>query len=68
VLLGSPEARLPQPRGAPKAPRLERLGEPVRPSAVKPPLSPEQFKQLGLRSVAHWKRLDIPFEQLRQIG
>jgi hypothetical protein len=47
--------------------RLERLGEPLRPSASKPPLSPEQFKQLGLGSVARWKRLDVPFEQLREV-
>lgn len=48
--------------------RLKRLGEPLRPSATKPPLSPEQFKQLGLGSVARWKQLDVSFGQLRKVA
>lgn len=46
---------------------LKRLGEPLRPSAVKAPLSPDQLKQLGLSSVGRWQRLEVPFDNLRQV-
>jgi hypothetical protein len=48
--------------------KLKRLGEPFRPFADKPPLSREQFKQLGLSSAGRWQRLDVPFDDLRQIA
>ena len=47
---------------------LKRLAEPQRPSLTKPPLSSEQFARLGLASVAYWKQLEVPFEQLRQVA
>ena len=47
---------------------LKRLGEPFRPFTGKPPLSPDHFKQLGLSSVGRWQRLQVPFDDLRQIA
>jgi nitrate reductase NapE component len=48
--------------------RLKKKAEPFWPSAVRPPLSPERFRKLGLSSVGRWKQLQVPFEQLRQIA
>ena len=47
---------------------LKRLGEPFRPVATRPTLSPDQFKRLGLSSVRRWHRLELPFEELRQLA
>ena len=46
---------------------LKRRGEPV-PSDVKPPLSTEQYEQLGLAAVVRWRRLDVPFDRLRHVA
>lgn len=48
--------------------RLKKKAEPFRPSAVRPPLSLERYRQLGLSSVNRWKQLQVPFEQIRQIA
>jgi hypothetical protein len=47
---------------------LKRLGDPFPPSLKKPPLSPDQFTQLGLGSVRRWARLRVPFDQVRQLS
>lgn len=47
---------------------LKRLGDPLPPSLKKPPLSPDQFTQLGLGSVRRWARLRVPFDQVRQLS
>jgi hypothetical protein len=46
---------------------VRRRGEPLAPSLVREPLSREGYKQLGLGSVRAWQRLDVPFDQIRQI-
>ena len=46
---------------------LKRLDEPITPSAIKPPLSWEQFQQLGIASVVRWQRLDVSFDRLRHV-
>ena len=47
---------------------LKRLGEPLPPSATRPPLSREQSRQLGLSSVSRWGSLDVSFDQVRQFA
>ena len=47
--------------------RLKRLGSPFPPSATKPPLSPAKFGELGLQSVGRWRRLPVPFDDLREL-
>lgn len=47
---------------------LTRVGEPFRPLTERPPLSPDQFEQLGLSSVDRWQRLEVPFDSLRQVA
>ena len=46
---------------------LKRRGEPFRPSLTRPPLSPDQFRQLGLGAAGRWRRLQIPFDDVRQM-
>jgi hypothetical protein len=46
---------------------LKRRAEPFRAFAARPPLSPEQYKRLGLASVNRWQRLEVPFDDLRQV-
>ena len=48
--------------------RLKRHGEPFPPSAHRPPLSLDQFKQLGLSATGWWHHLDVPFDHLRQVA
>ena len=47
---------------------LKRLGEPFRPFTDRPPLSRDQFTQLGLSSVGRWQCLEVPFDDLRQVA
>ena len=47
---------------------LKRLGEPFRPFTDRPPRSRDQFTQLGLSSVGRWQRLEVPFDDLRQVA
>jgi len=47
---------------------LKRLGEPFPPSLRRPPLSPEQFTQLGLGAVGRWHRLPVPFDRVRELS
>jgi hypothetical protein len=47
---------------------LKRLGEAFRPVAAKPPLPPDRFKQLDLASVRRWQRLQVSFDDLRQVA
>lgn len=43
---------------------LRRRGEKFKPSAIRPPIAPERYRQLGLHAVSRWKQLDVPFETL----
>ena len=47
---------------------LKRLGDALPPSASKPPLSPDQYRKLGLASVHRWQRLQVPFDHVREIA
>jgi hypothetical protein len=47
---------------------LERRGDPLPPSIVKPPLSPVQYERLGLAAVRRWRRVDVRFDQLREVA
>ena len=46
---------------------LQRCGEPLAPSLVKPPLSTQSYRQLGLDSVRCWQRLDVALDDIRQV-
>ena len=48
--------------------RLKRVADALPPSLVKPPLSREEYKRLGLASVRRWGRLDKTLNELRRLS
>ena len=47
---------------------LKRLGDPLPPSAKRPALSRDMYRQLGLGSVRRWRRLQVPFDDVREMA
>ena len=47
---------------------LRRLGEPFPLSAKRPPLSRDTYRQLGLGSLRRWHRLQVTFDDVREMA
>jgi hypothetical protein len=47
--------------------RLKKIGQPLTVSKIRPPLSAGAYHRLGLADVGRWQRLDVPFNELRQV-